>query len=592
MAERPGPTIADWQQSQETSDAADLLIALRRHLTQDDPAWIQLASEEQLLGQLRSADPDTTLYGIPVAIKDNIDADGFATTAACPDFSYWPEQDADAVSALRESGAIIIGKTNLDQFATGLVGTRSPYGAVPNSFDERFIGGGSSSGSASVVARGLVPVALGTDTAGSGRVPAGLNNIIGLKPTRGAISIKGVVPACRSLDCISIFTHTLSDAETVRSLLENTDTDDPFSRPRPSVPESGESAFRRVAPLKRLAIPADPPSFGDTHQHLAWAAALELWRRQDTELVPLDFTHLQSMAALLYEGPWVAERYAAIGTFLEARHASMNPVVRDIIAQAPRHSAIDVFKGMYRLAELRSAINEQLAEIDGLLVPTAPMTPTIEAVEADPIQLNSRMGTYTNFVNLGDMSALSIPAGFREDGIPFGITLISGAWKEAQLQVVAADFLNEQPTPLGATGVSRTEETSPAIPAVSVDVAVVGAHLTGMPLNHQLTERQATLITETTTSPDYRLYALAGTTPPKPGLSRDPDGASIPVEVWRMPLARFGDFVALIPPPLGIGSVQLASGDWVKGFICEETGLEGALDITDHGGWRAYINSL
>ncbi|MGM0449769.1 MAG: allophanate hydrolase [Pseudomonadota bacterium] len=591
MAPRSGPTITDWRQSQATIGAAELLTTLRQQLSQDDPAWIQLASEKQLLTQLRCADPDAPLYGVPVAIKDNIDATGFATTAACPDFSYWPEQDAEAVSALKAAGAIIIGKTNLDQFATGLVGTRSPYGAVPNSFDERFIGGGSSSGSASVVARGLIPIALGTDTAGSGRVPAGLNNIIGLKPTRGAISIKGVVPACRSLDCVSVFAHTLSDAETVRALLEAVDTGDSFSRPRPACAEPGECAFRQDTPLKRLAIPADPPWFEDTLQQRAWEAALARWRQQDTELVPLDFTQLQAMAALLYEGPWVAERYAAVGSFMETHHASMNPVVHDIIAKATNHSAVDAFEGIYRLAELRSAIDDQLAGIDGLLVPTAPIAPTIEAVEADPIRLNSRMGTYTNFVNLGDMSALSIPAGFRDDGIPFGVTLISGAWKEAHLQARAADFLNAQPTPLGATGVSRSSETAPATPSRTVDVAVVGAHLTGMPLNHQLTDRQATLIEETTTSPDYRLYALSGTTPPKPGLSREPQGAPIPVEVWRMPLARFGDFVALIPPPLGIGSVQLASGAWVKGFICEKAGLGGALDITDYGGWRAYIKS-
>lgn len=593
MPSTTGWTIADWQVVYRNGSAPDgLLAALLEGQDPDDPAWISLASQEMLEQQIKALSPGQPLYGIPFAVKDNIDAVGLPTTAACPDYSYWPEQDAEAVRTLKEAGAILIGKTNLDQFATGLVGTRSPYGAVPNPFDQRVIGGGSSSGSASVVARGIVPFALGTDTAGSGRVPAGLTNTVGLKPTRGAISTRGVVPACRTLDCVSIFALTVTDTATVMQQLEDAESSDPFARTRPQASNPSNCALRAQGPIRRLAIPEAPEWFGDLQQQAAWKQALEHWGQLNVELVPTDFTTLTEMAALLYNGPWVAERHAAVRDFMSTHPESMNPVVRDIIAQAGNFSATDAFNGIYQQHELRRSLDQELAAVEGLLVPTAPLAPSIKEVEADPVRLNSHMGTYTNFVNLADLSALAVPAGFRADGLPFGITLISGAWREPDLQRLAVEWINTTPTALGATNQPRALEQSPGPDGSTIQIAVVGAHLTGMPLNSQLTERGAKLVRRTTTAACYCLYALAGTTPPKPGLCRDSNGRALELEVWEMPVSQFGSFVSLIPHPLGIGTIELADGAWVKGFICEEEGLEGALDITHFGGWRHYIQSL
>ena len=589
-----GWTVPEWQNAYRNGGSPrQLLIPLLEAQDPGDPAWISLATLNQLEEQLGALSPEQPLYGVPFAVKDNIDARGFDTTAACPAYRYRADTDSEAVSALKKAGAVLIGKTNLDQFATGLVGTRSPWGAVPNTFDASIISGGSSSGSAVVVARGTVPFSLGTDTAGSGRVPAGLNNIVGLKPTRGAISIRGVVPACRSLDCVSIFAHTTADAGAVRGILETAPSTDPFGRLRPHTVVQHGCALRTPGPVQRLAVPSDPQWFGDHRQEQAWQRTLEQWKALGFEPVPRDFSTLFAMAALLYEGPWVAERYAAVGEFLETHADAVNPVVRSIISKAGHFTAADGFKGLYQQHELRQVLDREFADIDALLVPTAPITPSIEAVNSEPVHLNSLMGRYTNFVNLADLSALAVPAGFRDDGLPFGITLISGAWRDRDLQRLAAQWLNHAPTPLGATGRPRPPEVT-AIPddPDSIEVTVVGAHLSGMPLNRQLTDRGARLVRRTTTAPRYRLYALAGTTPPKPGLRRDPNGAELEVEVWEMPTTAFGSFVALIPHPLGIGTIELADGSWVKGFICEEEGLEGALDITHLGGWRAYIQSL
>ena len=604
MTSTTGWTIQDWQQAYRTGATPDaLLTELWSQIRADDPAWIARVSRtglenalSQLADRLQACDGDLSLlplYGVPFAAKDNIDAAGFDTTAGCPDYAYTPTVDADVVARLREAGAILMGKTNLDQFATGLVGTRSPYGAVPNAFDPAVISGGSSSGSASVVARGLVPFSLGTDTAGSGRVPAGLNNLVGLKPTRGLFSIAGVVPACRSLDCVSIFALTVGDAATVSDILGAYNPNDAFSRERslPSTPAT--PALRRPGPIRRIAIPADPEWFGDHQAAAAWEQTLAAWRQLEVTLVPTDFSLLAELAALLYEGPWVAERHAAIRDFMANHRDAMNPVVRGIIEKAGGFSATDTFTGIYRREELIRAIDQQLADVDALLVPTAPIAPTIAEVEADPVVVNSRMGTYTNFVNFADMSALAIPAGFREDGLPFGVTLISGAWRDRDLQQLAIRWLALAPTSLGATERPRPVDRLPPPAADTIAVAVVGAHLSGMPLNSQLTERRAWLREQTTTAPHYRLYALPDTTPPKPGLRRVTDGGdAIIVEVWEMPVAAFGSFVALIPSPLGIGSVELADGQWVNSFICEGYALESALDVTGFGGWRAYIASL
>ncbi|MBE0487098.1 allophanate hydrolase [Marinobacter sp.] len=602
-----GWTITDWQGAyKEGAEPEAMISKLLDYLKDTDNAWItrlntaglHLAMAE-LADRLESVDGDLDqlpLYGIPFAVKDNIDAKGFETTAACPAFAYTPEQDATVVRKLKAAGAVLIGKTNMDQFATGLVGTRSPFGAVANSYNPKIISGGSSSGSASVVARGLVPFALGTDTAGSGRVPAGLNNLVGLKPTRGLFSIEGVVPACRSLDCVSVFGLTVGDAALVAEAMAGFDKADAYSRKAPKTLALDAPAIRRPGPVQRLAIPDNPEFYGDQQAEAAWNTALSLWRQLDTagiELVPLDFSPLLEMAALLYEGPWVAERHAAVQAFMAEHSGDMNETVQAIISKAANFTATDTFKAQYRKEELLRQIDELLTQVDGLLVPTAPIAPTIDAVNADPVVLNSQLGTYTNFVNLADFCALAVPAGFRDDGLPFGVTLISGAWKDRELQTLASQWLNAHPTPLGATDKPRPQEVATYPPAVPmVQVAVVGAHLSGMPLNTQLTERKARLLEQTTTTANYRLYALPNTTPPKPGLKRvEQDGAEIVLEVWEMTASEFGSFVNLIPAPLGIGNVELADGRWVNGFICEGYGFTGAKDVTDYGGWRAFIKS-
>ncbi|MBB5321868.1 allophanate hydrolase [Marinobacter oulmenensis] len=607
MPQTLGWTIPDWQQAyKEGAKPADLLMPLIRELKDADPAWISRLSEDtlktaltELAGKVEAAGGDLEqfpLYGIPFAAKDNIDAEGFETTAACPAYAYQPAKDAAVVRRLKAAGAILIGKTNLDQFATGLVGTRSPYGAVPNSFKPDVISGGSSSGSASVVARGLVPFALGTDTAGSGRVPAGLNNLVGLKPTKGWFSIDGVVPACRSLDCVSVFALTINDASTAAQSLGGYEPSDAYSRRHPQSLPLDAPALRRPGPPKRLAVPANPQFHGDPLAEAAWITAIEQWRQLDSslELVPIDFGPMLELAALLYEGPWVAERHAAVEHFMETNADDMNDTVRAIINNAGRFSATGTFKAQYRKEELIREIDTLLTDIDALLVPTAPTAPTIEQVNADPVVLNSQLGTYTNFVNLADLCALAVPAGFRDDGLPFGVTLVSGAWKDHELQALASQWLNAHPTPLGAVDKPRKAEViTPQKAVPMVQVAVVGAHLSGMPLNTQLTERDARLLEQTTTSANYRLYALPDTTPPKPGLQRDPlEGEAIRLEVWEMAASEFGSFVDLIPAPLGIGNVELADGRWVNSFICEGYGLEGARGVTEFGGWRAYINAL
>jgi allophanate hydrolase len=550
----------------------------------DDPAWLTRVPADALRAradELAALDPAALpLYGVPFAVKDNIDVAGLPTTAACPAFAFTATATAAAVQRLLQAGAILVGKTNLDQFATGLVGTRSPYGAVPNAFDAAYVSGGSSSGSASVVARGFASFALGTDTAGSGRVPAGFNNIVGLKPTRGLVPTTGVLPACRSLDCVSIFATTCADAARVLAVAQGVDAQDPYSRPAAAAPLAG---------IARLGIPTAPEFFGDGPQAAAFAQALAHARALGCELVELDFAPLHAVAALLYDGPWVAERYAAIRAFFDAHAEAVEPSVRSIIGRGRGVAGADVFAGQYALAALRERCNDLLQQVDALLVPTAPTIHRIDAVAADPIARNSQLGHYTNFVNLLDWSALAVPAGFRSDGLPFGCTLIAPAWCEGPLLALGTRWHAALGLPLGAT-THRLPDSDAQAPAHGIRVAVVGAHLSGMPLNHQLTERRAALIARTTTAPHYRLHALAGTTPPKPGLQRVvADGTTIEVEVWDMPLAGFGSFVAAVPPPLAIGTVELADGSWVKGFVCEPQALAGARDITAYGGWRNYI---
>lgn len=593
-------TLTDWQAAyRRRAMPADLLTTLLATLDADDPAWISVidangldAQLAALAGRLAMADGNLDrlpLYGIPFAVKDNFDATPLPTTCACPAFTYRPERHATVVEKLVAAGAVVVGKTNLDQFATGLVGTRSPYGVCPNAFDPAWISGGSSSGSASVVARGLVPFALGTDTAGSGRVPAGFNNLVGLKPTKGRLSTSGLVPACRSLDCVSVFALTVDDADAVTRVAAGFDAEDPYSRHAPSLPDA-------VPPQPVLGIPAPPEWFGDTLAAAVWQAALADWQNLGVTLREIDFAPLFETAALLYDGPWVAERYAALEPLIDRDPDAIHPVVRGIILKARGQTAVDAFKAEYRRAELARRAESLLAGLDGLLVPTTPTIYRIDAVLADPVTLNSRLGRYTNFVNLLDMSALSLPAGFRADGLPAGITLIGRAWDDARLVALGRRWQQARPWTLGATGKPFSPTSSPRTPNNTmtdmITVAVVGAHLTGMPLNSQLTERDAVLLESTSTAPAYRLYALANTTPPKPGLRRvGAGGAAIAVELWSMPVAHFGSFVGLIPAPLGIGTLELADGRTVKGFICEPWALEDAEDITAFGGWRAYLAS-
>lgn len=584
-----GWTVADWRSENQRQPfmLRERLQTLRASLADSDTAWIHLATASELDAQLQTLPdtPELPLFGVPFAVKDNIDVAGMPTTAGCPAYSYLPQMDAASVAKLRAAGAIVLGKTNLDQFATGLVGTRSPYGAVPNTFDSRYVSGGSSSGSASVVARGIVPFSLGTDTAGSGRVPAGFNNIIGLKPTKGRISTNGVVPACRSLDCVSVFALTLGDAELAAATMAEYDPTDIYSRRPPA-------AARYFGGRPRLGVPTDPVWFGNMANAEAWGATLAAFETMGAELVTLDFSPMFELAQLLY-GPWVAERYAAVGAFMASHPEEVNPVVRNIIEQASKYSAADLFQAEYKCAELVRTIQTRMATVDALLVPTAPRLPTIAEVNADPVTVNSQLGTYTNFVNLADCAALALPATLRSDGLPFGITLIAPAWQDGPLAELGRRWLNTRRLKLGTTSQpTPLTQPRPEAPPGHIRLAVVGAHLSGMPLNYQLTERHARLAESTFTSEHYRLYALPDTTPPKPGLARSKEGAEIAVELWDMPVDQFGSFVALVPAPLGIGTLTLHDNRQVKGFICEGAALEGARDITEFGGWRAYLQSL
>ncbi len=590
-----GWTISEWLAAYHQGlDARAALHSLRNQLSSSDTAWIYIVSAAELDAQLDALLLNKTtdaknlpLFAVPFAVKDNIDVAGIPTTAACPAFTYIPETDATSVARLKAAGAIVLGKTNLDQFATGLVGTRSPYGAVPNSFKAEYVSGGSSSGSATTVANGIVPFSLGTDTAGSGRVPAGFNNIVGLKPTKGRFSTQGVVPACRSLDCVSIFSLTLDDAELVASLIEGFDTADGYSRKAPAA-----ATFFSATP--RFAIPAAPNWFGDIQAQAAWELSLEKIRALGAELIAIDFTPMFNLAQLLYGGPWVAERHAAISEFMQDHASDMNEVVRSIVEKAVNFSATDCFRAEYQRANLARLIQTLMSSFDALLVPTSPRHPTIAEVAADPVGVNSQLGTYTNFVNLADCCALALPAAMRTDGLPFGVTLIAPAWQDAALLAFGKKWHAATQLTLGAIDKQQAVPvTTTESPKGYVRLAVVGAHLTGMPLNVQLQERNALFVESTFTAKNYRLYALPNTTPPKPGLIRtETEGAEIIVELWDVPVQHFGSFVALIPAPLGIGTLKLIDEREVKGFICEGAAVNGAKDITHLGGWRAYIKSL
>jgi len=590
----PGPTIADWTAAYRSGRLvpSDLLRLLHRHV--GDNAWITILDAASLASQLEHLERSLAavggdksrlpLYGIPFAVKDNIDAEGWATTAACPAFSYDPAIDATVVRRLRDAGAIVVGKTNLDQFATGLVGSRSPYGAVANVHRPDIVSGGSSSGSAVVVARGVVPFSLGTDTAGSGRVPAGLNGIVGLKPTRGRLPTAGVVPACRTLDCVSVFARTVEDADLVASVAEGFDPADPYSR------RADASAPVGMPDNFRLAVPVAPEFYGDEAAEACFRLAIASARSLGAEIVPVDFAPFSELASLLYTGPWVAERWTVVEDLHRRDPDAIHPVVRGIVEGAAKFSAADAFRFEYRRAALARTVQEVVAGVDALMVPTAPIAPTIEETLSDPLGPNSRLGTYTNFANFADLCALSVPVGMRVDGIPFGVTLLAPAWHDRALSALGRRWES-----LLDSKHRDDAELAKVAPPNTVRVAVVGAHLSGMPLNHQLVSRGAALVEATRTAARYRLHALSGTVPPKPGLERVPaaqDGVSIEVELWDIPTGLFGSFVAEVPPPLGIGSVELLDGRFVKGFICEGYAFDSARDISSFGGWRAYVASL
>lgn len=591
MALMTGKTLAAWRQLiAKNSDAVLTLLKEHIHtLSIEDNAWLMIASETQLQAQWDALipryrdNPDALpLFGIPFAVKDNVDVAGWPTTAACPAFEYIAKRDATAVARLKAAGAMVIGKTNLDQFATGLVGTRSPYGAVANTFNADYVSGGSSSGSASVVARGLVPFAFGTDTAGSGRVPAGFNNIVGLKPTKGWLSAKGVVPACRLNDTLSVFALTVDDAFYIASLAGGVDPEDAYSRSNPA------TAPAALPQNPVLAIPEVLNFFGDTQAQAAWEKALDALCDGGATLRPIDFSAFSQLAEQLYQGPWVAERTAAVGDMLQ-HPEQMDPTVYTIVSAGLNYSAVDAFKAEYLRAELAQKIHQALADVDALVVPTSPTIHTLEEMKQEPIRFNSQFGTYTNFTNLADLSALALPAPLRDDGLPAGITLIAPAWHDRALADFGLRWQQQLALPLGATGLPFTAHATLAPSSHHVRVAVVGAHLRGMPLNFQLTTRDAAFVEATHTAPHYRLYALANTQPQKPGIARDTAGEAIEVELWDIPLARFGEFVAEIPAPLGIGSLELSDGRWVKGFICEPAALNDATDITEFKGWRHWI---
>jgi allophanate hydrolase len=590
------PTIASLVAAHRTGarspeqTVAQSYARIREH---NDPAvFISLRAEDDALAEARAlagADADRPLLGVPVAVKDNIDAVGLPTTAACPAFAYQPRRDATVITRLKRAGAIVIGKTNLDQFATGLVGVRSPYGIPRNPLRPDLIPGGSSSGSAVAVAAGLVPLALGTDTAGSGRVPAGFNNIVGLKPSPGLVPNTGVVPACRSLDCVSVFALTTDDAWAALAAIAGPDPADAYSRDR------ALGAPGAVAPGTRLGVPLAGQRlfFGDQASAAAYAAALARLARLGLAVEEIDIEPFYETARLLYEGPWLAERYLTARALIASSPDAMHPVTREIILGGARPTAADAFAAFHQLEDLRRTAEATFRAVDALVLPTVPTPYTVRQVLADPYQLNSRLGTYTNFVNLLGLCGLALPAAMRDDGAPFGITLLAPGGRDAELASIGRVFHADTGLDLGATGDAQAP-LAPIAPAPRRDeiaLAVVGAHLSGMPLNGELKALGARFLHATATAPDYRLFALAGTTPAKPGLLRvaASAGAAIEVELWALSAAAFGRFVNAILPPLSIGTLRLADGREAKGFLVEAAATEGARDISRFGGWRAYV---
>lgn len=574
--------------------------------TKANPAWIYVLGNEEIKQYLDALNnkkiEDLPLYGIPFAIKDNIDLAGVPTTAACPEFSYTPEKSATVVQRLIDAGAIPVGKANMDQFATGLVGVRSPdpWGPCCNVFDKNMISGGSSSGSAVAVALGQVSFSLGTDTAGSGRVPASLNNIVGLKPSRGIISTEGVVPACKSLDCVSIFALNIENANTVLDVAVAFDKDNAYSRANPHY---NNHRYYKPEHNFTLGVPKRDQLawFGMEESQGLFFEAIKNIEAAGGGLQEIDFSPFIDAAKLLYEGPWVAERYHAIKEIFDNNPGALLPVIHTIIGKGAEASALDTFDAQYKLAALRRRAEFELNKVDAIVTPTMPRYFSIDEVAKEPVVLNSQLGYYTNFMNLLDCSAVAVPCGFYKNGVGFGVTLFQSAFSDKKLLSIAATIQNKLQLAPGNCGLTYDLPVEGSRPSTtraseaSVDVLVCGAHLDGLPLNWQLRERGASLQLLTQTSRHYRFYALPGGPPLRPALVRvnesENDGVAIEVEIWRMPKENFGSFVAEIPAPLGIGQVEIEDGRWLSGFICDQWGLAGATDISHFGSWRNFLSA-
>ena len=571
-----------------------LILALREKAAALNPEFnlfIHLLSQEALEPYLAALDgkspAELPLYGVPFAIKDNIDLAGVPTTAACPAFAYTPERNATIVEQLLALGAVPLGKSNLDQFATGLNGTRSPYGECRNSVHPDYPAGGSSAGSALAVALGLCSFALGTDTAGSGRVPAALNNLVGLKASKGLISTAGVVPACRTLDCVTFFTATAAEASQLLALTARPDSRDEYSRANPLWNDA--SAFGTPRPGFRFGVPAQPEFLGCSESPALFGQTVARLQALGGEAVPVDFAPFLEAARLLYAGPWVAERYSVAGELIERQPDAVLPVIRAVLEKAPQVSGVDTFRAQYRLQALKAECDRVLADLDCILTPAYPRPVTLAELHAEPVQRNADLGYYTNFMNLLDYAAVAVPAGFMANGLPWGVTLFGRVFTDQYLLSLAAALQHDSGLPLAG---GQAPEAAPAGPARHdrAHLVVCGAHLDGLPLNGQLRQRGGRLLQATHSSADYRLYALAGGPLPRPGMLRVAEGgAAIAVEVWELPSSELGSFLTGIPAPLGLGKVQLADGSWETGFICEPYGLAGAEDITRFGGWRAWL---
>lgn len=574
-----------------------LILALREQAAALNPEFhlfihlLSVAELEPYLAALDGKSPaELPLFGVPFAIKDNIDLAGIPTTAACPAFAYVPGESATVVQQLIALGAVPLGKTNLDQFATGLNGTRSPYGECRNSVHPDYPSGGSSAGSSLAVALGVASFALGTDTAGSGRVPAALNNLIGLKATKGLISTAGVVPACRTLDCVTYFTATALEASQLLALTARLDTRDEYSRANPLWNDA--SAFGKPRAGFRFGVPAQLEFLGCPESPALFAQAIEQLKALGGEAVEIDFAPFLEAARLLYEGPWVAERYSVAGKLIEEQPDAVLPVIRAVLEKAPGTTAVGAFRAQYRLQALKAICDRILADLDCVLTPTYPRPVTLDKLHAEPVKRNSDLGYYSNFMNMLDYSAVAVPAGVMSNGLPWGVTLFGRAFTDQYL-LGLADALQRQHGLL-LSGERRLESPAPTTLARHdrARVVVCGAHLDGLPLNWQLRQRGGRLLAATQSSPDYRLYALAGGPVQRPGMVRVAEGgAAIAVEIWELPSSELGSFLTGIPAPLGLGKVQLADGSWETGFICEGYGLAGANDITAFGGWRAWLAS-